>query len=232
MDNNSIQSQYNVVPIPAHIHNGIDSNRLPPTSVINFVPLPTNNGATQETSGVLSANNVGYSDGSASLNAKVATFPYNVIYPVPVIQGYGVGGFSQFNGGIAPVGTLILFNNSTIVNELWARMPDDLDPTGGTWVNVSGEGSGGGTSFGGNVASGGTATSLPSGWTSAKTGTGAYTVTHNLGSTDYGVSITSSGGQFGVFAVYAINSNSFDCSTVSLAASLADCAFSFVLTQF
>lgn len=48
------------------------------------------------------------------------------------------------------------------------------------------EGFGGGsTGFGGRLNADGTAVSLPSGWTPTKTGTGQYTITHNLGHTDY-----------------------------------------------
>lgn len=36
----------------------------------------------------------------------------------------------------------------------------------------------------------GTAVLLPTGWTSGKNGTGDYTVTHNLGTTNYAVAVT------------------------------------------
>jgi len=41
---------------------------------------------------------------------------------------------------------------------------------------------------GGSVSSTGAALSLPRGWTSTKSSTGVYVVTHNLGTTAYGVS--------------------------------------------
>jgi hypothetical protein len=43
------------------------------------------------------------------------------------------------------------------------------------------------TFYTGVVASGGTATSLPTGWTSVRDDTGKYSVTHNLGTGDYSV---------------------------------------------
>lgn len=85
------------------------------------------------------------------------------------------------------------------------------------------------TTYAGYVAAAGTAVNLPSGWTSTKTGTGAYTVTHNLGTTGYALVATSAGGAFGVCAVYAINANDFHLSIVSTAASFQDTDFTFVL---
>ncbi len=41
--------------------------------------------------------------------------------------------------------------------------------------------------YGGQVASDGSAVSLPIGWTSARNSTGRYTITHNLGTTAYAV---------------------------------------------
>jgi hypothetical protein len=39
--------------------------------------------------------------------------------------------------------------------------------------------------YSGRVAAAGTAIKLPSGWSSTKTATGKYTITHNLGTTNY-----------------------------------------------
>lgn len=104
------QTQYQVSSIPSHVHNGIDSQKIPPTSVTNFIPLPANNTGDSTTAGVLSTNNIG-----------VSTPPFNIIYPFPVIRGYGVGTFSGFNGGTAQFGSAVIFMNDTLY-QLWIRL--------------------------------------------------------------------------------------------------------------
>ena len=52
--------------------------------------------------------------------------------------------------------------------------------------------------FHGRVAAGGTATRLPTGWTSARTGTYSYRVTHNLGTANYTVVASSYSGYIDV----------------------------------
>lgn len=111
-------TQFNVSSVPYHLHNQTDSPNIPPTSVTNFVALPATTG------GVLSATNIG-----------VSTPPYGIIYPTPVINGYGVGGFSQFNEGNAPFGTMLLFQNSGIpLYQLWVMLEDGLGNP--QWVNI------------------------------------------------------------------------------------------------
>lgn len=92
------------------------------------------------------------------------------------------------------------------------------------WLRVTS-----GAAYGGYVAGNGTATSLPAGWSSAKTGTGAYTVTHNLGSANYIVVATAAGAVFGVCSIYALNADDFDLSIVSMAAAAQDTDFTFIL---
>ncbi len=91
-------SQYNVGAVQSHIHDGIGSTKIPPTSVTNFVPLPANSGSGANTAGVLSPLNIG-----------ISIPPYGIIYPTPVIRGEGVGDFSAFNGGVAPFGSFLSF---------------------------------------------------------------------------------------------------------------------------
>jgi hypothetical protein len=61
--------------------------------------------------------------------------------------------------------------------------------------------------YAGQVASAGTAIDLPSGWSSSRPSTGNYTVTHNLGTTNYSIipSTTSTNCRW-----YNKSSNSFD----------------------
>lgn len=87
------------------------------------------------------------------------------------------------------------------------------------------------TSFGGIVASTGTGRLLPSGWSSLKTGTGNYTITHNLGltSTTYAVVATLAGGGTGFVEIDAQSANSFNVDTFSSTSSLTDHQFNFVV---
>lgn len=105
-------TQYSFKSIPFHTHNQTDSPRIPPTSVLNFATLPANNGTV--TSGVLSTNSI-----------SVSEPPYGVIYPTPVIRGVGVGVYSTFNGGDAPLGSTVAFMTPGLgVWELWVMLED------------------------------------------------------------------------------------------------------------
>lgn len=93
------------------------------------------------------------------------------------------------------------------------------------------------TSFGGSVASSGTATFLPKGWTSVRNATGDYTITHNLKLTNYSVTTNAIGPVptsdilIGVF--YSIAANSFSLQFVfnnsSGVGTTANTAFDFIL---
>lgn len=208
-------SQYNVAAVQSHLHDGIGSTKIPPTSVTNFVPLPANNTGVIDTSGVLSSFNIG-----------TATPPYGIIYPIPVVRGEGVGDFSAFNGGAAPLGSFISFlpPDTTIeAPQLWIQLEDATgDPT---WYGVDlsttpilpSPPTPAATVYGGYVNANGTSgTPFPSGWTSS-VGTGGsvgrYTITHNLGTTNYVVTATASEiGSFtaAISSIFDISSNSFE----------------------
>ncbi len=83
--------------------------------------------------------------------------------------------------------------------------------------------------YSGFVNADGTAGSLPMGWSSTKTGTGAYTVTHNLNLSDYAVVMTGGGSQIGIFATATRGANSFTCVTDNNLVAATDCAFNFIL---
>jgi len=115
----------------------------------------------------------------------------------------------------------VLLDTTTGTTKLYV-----YNATAGTWNSLSF----GSSAYGGYVNANGTAgTPMPSGWTTAKTGTGAYTITHNLNTTSYVVVATAAGASFHVGAIYAINANTFDISWVTMAASLQDAAFTFIL---
>lgn len=89
------------------------------------------------------------------------------------------------------------------------------------------------SSYGGRVNADGTAGLLPSGWTSAKVGTGKYTITHHLNTSNY--SVVCGGGPITTFDdfffnVYSIDTNSFTILDVEAGSSPADQQFCFILT--
>lgn len=83
-------------------------------------------------------------------------------------------------------------------------------------------------SFAGSITSGGAGTILPKGWTSAKTATGKYTVTHNLGHTSYAVVIGGVG--IGFWALEnAPTANTFDYMFLETSGVAGDRAAFFIL---
>jgi hypothetical protein len=90
------------------------------------------------------------------------------------------------------------------------------------WLGVGASSS----SYIGRVDSAGVAVSLPAGWTSARNGTGDYTITHNLGSAAY-IVLLQSDGAASVPVIHTRGSNSLRTTFFSLAASLTDTSFDF-----
>lgn len=132
-------TQYGVASIPTHSHNNIDTNSIPALSVNGFQALSGKNGPSVATSGVLSPKalgNQGVAQGSTLIGygylatGKIAQF---ITFPVPIIYGHGVGVDSAFNGGIAPAGTILLFNNPGTSTQLWAN----IDGTNAGWHSVT-----------------------------------------------------------------------------------------------
>ncbi len=83
----------------------------------------------------------------------------------------------------------------------------------------------------GSVNSDGTADLLPVGWTSSKTSTGHYTVTHSLGTTSFAVVTTpfdSSGSRDIVIDVVTRTTTTFTINSIS-SGSDTDKAFFFIL---
>jgi hypothetical protein len=86
--------------------------------------------------------------------------------------------------------------------------------------------------FGGSVQSGGTANTLPRDWTVSKTGTGIYTVIHNLAvtGTQYAVVASPVGAPGrGYCSGMVKSSNSFEIYFANTAGAAADMAFDFTL---
>lgn len=120
-DQELAKTQYGFSSIPFHTHNQTDSPKIPPTSVNNFASLPATPG------GVLSPDNI-----------SVSQPPFGIIYPNPVIRGVGVGSFSAFNGGSAPLGSMVVFlpPDSTVdAPNLWIMLENSLSEP--TWYGVN-----------------------------------------------------------------------------------------------
>lgn len=66
--------------------------------------------------------------------------------------------------------------------------------------------------YAGRVADTGAAILLPKGWSSVQNGTGDYTVTHNLGNTNYSVVINLDGGR--AATIIDASANSFRYQTI------------------
>lgn len=85
--------------------------------------------------------------------------------------------------------------------------------------------------YAGYVNSNGTAGSLPTGWTSTQTGTGQYTITHNLASANYSAPVNAFGAS--AFGKYnSVNANDVQYVFLDTAGSLTDTRFYFVLIPF
>ena len=89
--------------------------------------------------------------------------------------------------------------------------------------------------FAGRVNSNGSAFSLPTGWSSTRTGAGKYTITHNLGTTNYAPvanALISIGEPDEGCHLNAINTNNFTLSTGNFTNDFSDRAFTFHVALF
>lgn len=87
--------------------------------------------------------------------------------------------------------------------------------------------------YAGFVNADGTAGNLPSAWTSSKTGTGQYIVTHNLGTTNYSA-VASASALSGFGALDSVNANDVHFKFLSAAGggTLSDTVFYFIIVPF
>ncbi len=85
-----------------------------------------------------------------------------------------------------------------------------------------------GSIYPGSVASDGSAINLPNGWSSTKTATGKYTITHNLNSTRYVVSASPNQNLATEHDVTSKTSTTFKLET-RLDLAFADCGIDFLL---
>lgn len=116
-------TQYGNPQVPVHIHNGIDSPIVSAADIGGFLPLPATPGGVvspgQLGNQVVVQGNSSRSYGNFSTVSQ-AVFP---IYPIPLIYGSGVGPDSAFDGGTAPLGTVLFFENGLTLSGLWVKTP-------------------------------------------------------------------------------------------------------------
>lgn len=126
-------AQYGVTRVPIHTHNGIDSPNIAAASVIGVKVLPGARGsggvADPEVLNTQVINNI--PDTTASYNPPKITF-----IPTPIIYGFGVGVHSAFEGGTAPLGAMVFFENTATLSALWIQVEDDGTGSGDTWYKI------------------------------------------------------------------------------------------------
>ena len=84
--------------------------------------------------------------------------------------------------------------------------------------------------YGGHVNAAGTAVYLPTGWSSVRNSAGSFTITHNLGTTNYAPVVGSS--DLGIKVNHtAIGVNSFNVQTYNLVPNPIDSPFTFVVVR-
>jgi len=120
-------------------------------------------------------------------------------------------------------------------NQLQGRTISSTAPSSGQTLAWSGSAwqptnTSGGTSYGGHLNSNGTSITLPSGWSSAWDGGNTYTITHNLGTTTYGV--TTNATQFSFATnVQTVSTNTFVYKAFTTAGAAATTGTSFVVVK-
>lgn len=86
-------------------------------------------------------------------------------------------------------------------------------------------------SYAGYVNLDGTAGNLPAGWTSSRTGTGQYTITHNLGTANYSA-LAMAVAAVAFCKFNSVNANDVQYVFLSDGGSLTDTKFYFILIPF
>lgn len=105
VDDRLKKDQYQVPDVQDHDHNGSNAAQIDVNNLVNK-QLSTRNG------------------GVVSPDTLFDTVPQTVEgMPIPgaIIYGNGVGTASQFNGGTAPPGTIMIFMNMPVAAQIWWR---------------------------------------------------------------------------------------------------------------
>jgi hypothetical protein len=136
-------------------------------------------------------------------------------------QGYG--SYTE-NAGRQYIAVTGLSNAAVVVDDVTTRQF-------GSNAAFTEPGAWGPATRAGSVAANGAALSLPRGWSSANGGTGIYTVTHSLGTTDYGVGIVTNSANSNRVERILLGSNSFTVVVTNTGNALTNDAFAFTLRR-
>ena len=113
--------------VPPHTHNGTDNLNINPVDLVGWTPLPISPikylNPAQNNNGTISqpaiqefgfASSQQLEGGSVLGSNQFITNTTIAQYPIPIVNGFGVGVTGAFNGGYAPEGTLVFFNNASL----------------------------------------------------------------------------------------------------------------------
>lgn len=129
--------------IDPHDHNGDNSRAINPANLIGWSVIPVSPSQVylnpiQNAGGTITGPGIQeYGFASPQQLEGGSSFGFNQFindttiaqYPIPIVTGFGVGATGAFNGGYAPEGTLVFFNNSSL-SCLYIRVD-------GAWRGVS-----------------------------------------------------------------------------------------------
>lgn len=120
--------------VDPHTHNGTDNLQINPVDLIGWSPIPSTSQQYLNPAKDIYDNGFQYGKyeyGFASpqqLQSDTGGLPQYLsnstlaIYPIPIVNGYGVSNAGAFNGGYAPEGTLVFFNNGSTLSNLYIRI--------------------------------------------------------------------------------------------------------------
>ena len=130
---NNLGTRYGVSSTPVHSHDGVDTVKVPSSSVegFNTIPAQPKYTGTADTGSILAnAYHAGQFVNRAYSDSSIVRQPKIMVYPIPVVYGHGVSGdASVFNYGIAPDNTLVFFDNGSLSN-LWIK-------TANAWYGIN-----------------------------------------------------------------------------------------------
>lgn len=114
MMNQNYTSGFPIVPVQNY--SGVGSLQVPPKNLLNFPVVES-----------YEAGQVKRIAGGQFLTGGIGWYGF------PIVNGFGVGTFSAFNGGDAPDGTIMAFTNAT-TNQLYIRIANSAN--GPIWAGV------------------------------------------------------------------------------------------------
>lgn len=204
----SLKALYSVSNVPYHVHNGIDTPKL------GFIGLGDTPATYSAQAGKI-----------ANVNSIETALQFSTMLALNTVANGGTGrasatAYAVITGGTTSTGAQQSVSGVGTLGQVLTSNGASALPT---WQGPK--------TYGGVVTSTGTAgTPFPSGWTAGKNATGDYTVTHNLGTTNYVVVGSAiSGGKILLWSQSSSDGNQFNILTFNTAGTSTDTTFSFIL---